>query len=418
VGVVPRITAGEPAFHRATVALVAASFATFALLYATQPLLPLLTRDLGVSPATAALSLAVTTAALGVALLPAGWLSDAIGRTPVIVGSVCIAALLGVACAAAPSLPVLLVLRALQGIALAGMPAVAMAYLAEEIDPASLGRSIGLLVGGNAIGGMGGRIAAAAFADVAGWRGALLAVGVLGAVCAAITVRALPPSRNFTRRPLQRDVLRRLRMQLTEPGLVRLYAMGGLLMGTLVAVFNGLGFRLTDEPYGLSQATLGAVFLVYVLGSVSSARAGALADRVGRRVVLPAGVVIALAGLALTAATPLALVIAGTAVLAIGFFAAHSVAASWVGRRAVGDPAQASALYFLAYYPGSSVAGTLAGSAWSAARWDGVLLLTGALLAVALFVALSLRGTQPLAAPASPSEAARWAKSETMTSGA
>jgi YNFM family putative membrane transporter len=394
--------AGDPAFRRAAIALFTAGVATFALLYAPQPLLPLLAKDLDVSPATSTLALAVTTAALALSLLPAGWLSDAVGRTTVMRGSVCASAVLGLACAAAPSLGVLLVLRALLGVALAGMPAVAMAYLADEVAPGALGRAMGLVIGGNAIGGMGGRLLAGVGADLGGWRVALLGVGLLSATCAAITVRTLPASRSFTPRRLGAGMLGRLCAQLTEPGLVRLYAMGALLMGTFVAVFNGLGFRLTAAPYGLGQAALACVSLVYPIGSVSSARAGTLADRLGRRAVLPGGVLVALAGLALTAAHALPLIVLGIAVLTAGFFAAHSVSSSWIGRRAPAHAAQASALYLLAYYGGSSLAGPLAGTAWTAGGWNGVLLLTGGMLGLALLVSLSLRRTPPLVQRAAP----------------
>ena len=153
---------------------------------------------------------------------------------------------------------------------------------------------------------------------------------------------------------------------------------------------------MQDAPYDLGQTAVAAVFLVYPLGSLSSAVAGRLADRVGRRAVLPAGVVIAAAGLAITLLEPLALVVAGIAVLTIGFFAAHSVASSWVGRRAVDAPAQASALYLISFYVGSSVAGPLGGAAWQAGRWDEVALFAAVLLAAALVVALRLRVTPPL----------------------
>jgi YNFM family putative membrane transporter len=319
------------------------------------------------------------------------------GRRRVMIWSVLLSALLGLASAAAPSFSVLLVLRALQGAALAGLPAVAMAYLAEEVHPGSLGLSVGLYIGGNAIGGMGGRLVAGACADLGGWRLALAGVGVIGLVCALVFLRALPPSRRFRPRPLEpRTLARRIRGHVTEPGLLRLDAMGALLMGTFVAVYNGLGFRLAAPPYHLGQAALAAVFLVYPIGSASSASAGRLADRLGRRAVLPAGVVIAVAGLALTAAHSLALIIAGIATLTAGFFAAHSVASSWVGRRAPAAAGQASALYLLAYYAGSSIAGPLAGDAWSRGHWGGVMALAGLLLAAALLVALSLRRTPPL----------------------
>jgi YNFM family putative membrane transporter len=189
---------------------------------------------------------------------------------------------------------------------------------------------------------------------------------------------------------------RSIAVHLRDPGQLRLEMIGALLMGTFVAVYNGVGFRLEAPPYGLGQAAIAAIFLVYPIGSLSSAVAGRLADRVGRRRVLPVGVVIAVAGVAVTALHPLPLVIGGIILLTIGFFAAHSVASSWVGRRAQSAPAQASALYLLAYYAGSSIAGPLGGAAWSAGGWGDVTALATVLLGAALLVALRLRVTAPL----------------------
>lgn len=395
----PGHTTGSPGLRRVAIALFAAGLGTFALLYSTQALLTVLAGDFGVSPGASALSLAVTTAGVGIGLIPAAWLSDAIGRTRVMTTSLLLAAVLGLAGAAAPTFSVLLILRALEGLALAGLPAVAMAYLTEEVHPSALGGAIGLYIGGNAIGGMLGRLLAGGLADVGGWRVATAGIGLLGVACAVTLLRVLPASQNFTARPVgsAREALDRLHAPLSDPGLLRLDAMGALLMGTFVAVYNGLGFRLAAEPFHLSPAALALVFLVYPIGSASSAQAGRLADRVGRRVVLPLGVLLTCAGLALTATASLPLIVIGIATLTAGFFAGHSVASSWVGRRARGSAGQASALYLLAYYGGSSVAGPLAGTAWSADRWTGVLAIAGVMLTAALLVSLRLRRTPPLA---------------------
>ncbi|MGX6449173.1 MFS transporter, partial [Patulibacter sp. S7RM1-6] len=392
-----RLRRGTAAFRELSVAMFAAGLATFALLYTTQPLLPLLTRDLHVTPAASSLTLSVTTGALALGLLPAGWLSDAVGRLRVMSWSLALSGALALLAAAAPTFATLLVVRALQGLALAGLPAVAMAYLTEEVHPTSLGSSIGLYIGGNALGGMGGRLVGGALADVGGWRVSLLGVGVLSLLCTAVFLRLVPGSRHFRAHPFRaRETLASLRGHLRDRGQLRLDAMAALLMGTFVAVFNALGFRLEAEPYGLGQTAIAAVFLVYPVGSVASAVSGRLSDRVGRRTVLPAGVVLAAAGLALTLLRPLPVVILGVAVLTAGFFAAHSAASSWVGRRAVHAPAQASALYLLAYYAGSSVAGPLGGAAWTAGRWTEVVAFGAILLAVALLVSLRLRTTPPL----------------------
>jgi len=176
-------------------------------------------------------------------------------------------------------------------------------------------------------------------------------------------------------------------------------------MGSFVATYNALGFRLAAPPYSLSLGVAGLVFLSYALGSVSSTLAGGLADRFGRRTVMPLGVVVALGGLALTLAGPLWLVIVGVAVTTTGFFAAHGVASGWVSARAHiggGGTGQAASLYLFAYYLGSSVFGAVSGLAWTSGGWDRVVLVVGGLMALALFCALALRRIPSLAEP-SPS---------------
>ena len=399
----PRHRRGEAGFRRASIAMFAAGVSTFVLLYAPQPLLPLLSHDLHVSPAGASLALAVSTATLALALLPAGWLSDMYGRTRVMGFSLLAASVLGLLCAAAPGYGALLILRALQGAALAGMPAVGMAYLAEEIHPGSLGSSIGLYIGGNALGGMTGRLLGGVLAEHGDWRAALAGVGLLSLVCAALFWRLAPPSRHHVpARFAPRRALASLTVNLRDRGQLRLEAMGALLMGTFVAVYNGVGFRLEAAPYHLGATAIAAIFLIYPIGSVSAAVAGTLADR---RRVLPAGVAIALSGVVVTTCRPLPLIVLGIALLTIGFFAAHSVASSWVGRRARTAPAQASALYLLAYYAGSSLAGPLGGAAWSAGQWTDVAAFAAALLVIAFALSLRLRVTPPLLAAGTPAQA-------------
>ena len=106
-------------------------------------------------------------------------------------------------------------------------------------------------------------------------------------------------------------------------------------MGSFVTVYNYVGFRLLAPPFGLSQTVVASIFLVYLVGTVSSAAVGSLAGRIGRRRVLWAMILLMLAGLALTLADTLPLLVAGMAVFTFGFFGAHSVVSSWVGIRAM-----------------------------------------------------------------------------------
>ncbi len=386
-----RLHPGTPAFRRANAALFAAGFATFALLYCAQPLLPVFAREFHVSAAGSSLVLSLSTVTLAVSLLVASSLSEAWGRKRVMVVSLFCSAGLTLLCAAAPGWHALLGLRTLLGVALSGLPAVAMGYLSEEVEPAGLGLAAGVLIGGNAFGGMAGRFVCGVLADHGGWRWAFAGVGVLSLVVAVGFARALPESRHFSAQPLAAGQLAAaLASHLKDPGLRWLFTLSFLLMGGFITAYNYLGFRLQAAPFGLSQSASAAVFSVYLLGIASSAGFGALAGRRGRRRVLWVPVTAMLVGVGLTLAGNLWLVVLGVAILTVGFFGGHSIASSWVGRRARGGKAQASALYLFFYYAGASAVGSAGGFGWAHAGWPGVAAMVGAAAVAALAVSVRL----------------------------
>ncbi len=392
------IAKGSPAFRRLTLAMLFAGFSTFSLLYSVQPLLPLFAAQYRLSAESASLAVSLATGPLAIGILFAGFLSDRVGRRPLMIAAMVAAGALTLAAAVVPGWSGLLVLRFLTGVALAGVPAVAMAYVAEEVDAASVGSAMGLYIAGSALGGMGGRLVASLVADVGGWRWAVAAVGIAGLAMAEAFRRLAPVSRNFTPsvgRP--GAMLRGAAALFGDRAMPLLYAEAFLLMGVFVTVYNYAGFRLMAPPYALSQAAVGAVFLLYVLGSASSAWFGTLAGRLGRRRVFWVPVVLTIAGVVLTAMEPLALVIAGIGVVTIGFFGAHSIASAWVGRRAQGSRGQAAAFYLFFYYMGSSVLGSAGGFAWTHAGWPGVTAFCLVLVMIALGISLVLRTVPPLA---------------------
>lgn len=383
---------GDPAMRRVRLGLFAAALATFALMYAPQPLLPELAASFRVSPAAASLALSAATLALAAAVIPVSSLSEVFGRRRVMAACALAAALLGVAATLAPSLPVLLAIRVLQGFALAGVPAVAMAYLTEEVERGSLGLAMGLFIGGNSIGGLSGRIIAGFLADHGGWRVALAGVGAVSVTCAVLFALVLPRSAHFTAAPPRvRGLASTLRRNLTDPGLARLYLISFAACGAFVAVYNYLTFRLSRAPFELSSTVIGLLFVAYLAGTYTSAAAGRLADRHGRYRVLGGGVLVAVCGVLVTLSGSLVLIVAGLVIMTGGFFAVHSVASSWVGARARVAPAQASALYMCAFYGGSSVAGSAGGLFYGRGGWPLTVAFVLGLLAVALASALSLR---------------------------
>ncbi|MGH8154559.1 MAG: MFS transporter [Rhodanobacteraceae bacterium] len=398
---------GTRAFHRINLALFAAGFSTFGLLYCVQPLLPAFTQDYGVSEAVSALSLSLTTGVLAFGMLFAGAVSDAWGRKPIMVGSVLSSALLVLASVLMPNWISFLAVRALLGLALSGLPAVAMTYLAEEMDASSIGLGMGLYISGNALGGMSGRLITGVLTDFVDWRIGVVVVAVLGLGCALAFWRLLPPSRHFVAQRLDaRAVVGRFRVIFHDRGLPWLFAEGFLLMGAFVTVYNYIDYRLLAPPYSLSQAVVGSIFVIYLVGIFSSPWVGHLAGRLGRRKVLWMMFVLMLVGTALTALAPLWASLLGIAVITFGFFGAHSTVSSWVGRRAGTGKAHASSVYLFSYYMGSSIAGAYGGVFYAAHGWDGVVGFVGAMVLLGLAIALGLHHLPPLpqntATPATP----------------
>ena len=239
-----RAVPGSHTARRIGIALFLAGFATFSLLYCVQPLLPLFANDFGLAPATSALALSLATGALAPAILAAGALSERVDRRRLMFVSMTAAAVLNLAAAAMPDWRALLVVRALEGVALGGVPAVAMAYLADTIAPHGLGRAMGRYVGGTAFGGMAGRVMVGALAEAFGWRMAVGVMSVLDLAAAAAFVALLPraparaPEAQAARRGAMgvREHLAAWRAHLARPPLRALFGIAFLAMGVFVTV--------------------------------------------------------------------------------------------------------------------------------------------------------------------------------------
>ncbi|MCE0492140.1 MFS transporter [Pantoea sp. Mb-10] len=386
------IERGSPQFMRVTLALFFAGLATFALLYCVQPILPVLSAQFALSPAASSVSLSLSTGLMALALLITGPVSDAVGRKSVMVTGLTLAALCTLVAATMQSWHGILLMRALTGLALSGVAAVGMTYLSEEMHPRVIAFSMGLYISGNSIGGMSGRLISGVLTDFFSWRVAIGAIGCFALAGAVMFWRILPPSRHFRPASLRpRSLLIHFRLHWRDQGLPLLFAEGFLLMGAFVTLFNYIGYRLLAAPWSLSQALVGLLSVVYLTGSWSSPRAGALTGRWGRGPVLLSATAVMLCGLLLTAFTSLWIILPGMMLFTAGFFAAHSVASGWIGPRARRAKGQASSLYLFSYYAGSSVAGTLGGVFWHRYGWSGVTVFIGLLLVMALLVGWHLQ---------------------------
>ncbi|GAA4867731.1 MFS transporter [Pseudonocardia benzenivorans] len=395
---------GTPGFRRLGAAMWCAGLATFVLVYSPQVLLPTFAAEFAVSSSTASLALSATTLALAVAVVPLSAVCESWGRTRMMTAALAVSAALGLIEPFAPSFGVLVVLRALQGVALAALPALAMAHTTREVAARWLGGAVGLLIAGNALGGLTGRLVTGFVADVAGWRVALGVVGGVSLLCMVAFRLLLPAPRTpDPPRVRLRELGRPIGRHLADPVLRGLFAVSFLVMGAFVTVYNYSGFRLEAAPFGVPVGLAGLVFLGYLAGPVVSPWAGRVADRHGRAPVVAAGLAVAAAGAWVTLPANLVVICIGVLLVTVGFFTAHAVASGWAGRRAAdlpdGSPALASSLYLLAYYAGSSVGGSLGGVAYDHLGWLGVSCFLTLLLAAGFLVALRLRTSSRGRAP-------------------
>jgi MFS transporter, YNFM family, putative membrane transport protein len=392
--------------RRVKIAVAAAGISSFALLYAPQPVLPQLAAQYHLDPGQASLAVSVATGALAITVLPIAALSEIAGRRPVILASVIASAVLGLLLPLAPSYSVLLILRALQGVAIAGFPGVAAAYLVEQLGKRGVAAAVGAMIAGNSVGGMLGRLSAGFSAGALGYHGALIVVAVLGLTFSLLTVFALPHSRgrewenggfatdgpqqtSLAPRPPAREQLRSVLAgvgaALGKPVLLVQYTIALMAMGSFVAMYNAAGFRLTGQPLNLSPAIASLVFLAYAIGSVSSATAGRLVGRFGRARSAVGALLITALGIVLTLPDSLLLVVLGFIVLTGGFFAAHAVANGWTAAEAPeGARGQASGMYTLTYYLGSSVGGTTGSVIYAQSGWSWLVAATVCWLAIAV----------------------------------
>jgi MFS transporter, YNFM family, putative membrane transport protein len=363
---------GSPEYRRASAALFVAGFVTFAMLYVAQGTMPAVSEDFSVSPAVASLTLSMTTLPLAVMVIVMASWSEGQGRRGLLVGSLVGAAGLTLVSAASPTFTVLIVFRVLIGITLAGFPAVAMAYVAEEFHPSGLGTAMGIYISSTGLGGMTGRLAGGLLAGVGSWQLAMIMIAVVCLVGGLWVATQLPSSRHFVASPGgfgSRIVL--IRHPLRDPVVLKLALCGFVLMGSLVSYYNYLQYRLADPPFELGAVVISLVFAFYLFGTVSANWMGRLADRRSRRGVMLLGFAIMVVGVVASVADVFPLVMAATALMVFGFFGAHAVASGFVSGWADERRAQASALYLFGYHLGSSVAGFVGGLFFARYGWSG-----------------------------------------------
>ncbi|MCW3473758.1 MFS transporter [Limobrevibacterium gyesilva] len=377
-------------------AVAIAGLCTFLNLYTPQAILPALADSFAVPlPRT---GLTITAPLLAVALVApfVGTISDRLGRKRLIVAACFGLAVPTLLIAGAGSLDAMVALRFVQGLMLPFIFAVTVAYIGDECPGGSGIRAAGSYAQGTIFGGFAGRFVAGVAADLGGWRMAFVVIGAVTVLAAVAVAALLPRERNFHAvGGGVRGTLRTYREHLTNPRLLATCGVGFGMLFSMVATFTYVNFYLAAPPFGLAPAQLGLVFTVYLLGMVTTSAATRLAVRIGRRRTMAIVVSLASAGLLLTLAPSLPLVIAGLAGLAGGLFVVQALSLGFIAASVPRAKSTAVGLYVTTYYIGGALGGVVPGLLWHLAGWAGVVGLLVPLLAAVLGLALSFWHTAP-----------------------
>lgn len=368
------IQKGTAEYKKASLALFFGGFVTFAILYTTQPLLPIFAKEFHVSAASASLTVSVSTGILSLMMLLAAALSDRIGKKKIMVLSLLFTSVLGMMITFSPNFISLVLFRAFLGVFAAGVPSIAMAYVAEEFHPSGIGKIMGLYISGTSIGGMAGRILTSLLTDFFSWRAAVFTIGAISFILSVIFWITLPAPRHSVKKTLNdKTMFKAYYVHFRNKPLMSLIFLGFLFMGGFVTLYNYIGFLLIEPPYSFSQSIIGFIFFTYLFGSFSSVYMGKKADQYGHSPVLKVSIALTVFGAILTLAPPIFVKIIGISIFTYGFFGCHSIASAWIGEQAKINKTQASSLYLLSYYLGSSLAGTIGGYFWAHFHWLGVI---------------------------------------------
>ena len=367
-------------FWKIVVSLFLASFFIFAALYLVHPLMPIFIEEFDVSVSYSSLSLSLTVFGMIIGLLVHGYLSDRIGRTVFIKLSLFGSVIPFIVIPLFNSFIILLIFRFLQGIALAGLPAAALAYIGEEIDRQGLGLATALYIGSNALGGMIGRFVTGFIVEQTSWQFTFYLWAGIGIIILLTVMLLLPKSRYFTpiNKPIKEDITAYF-LHLKNPSLILLFIMGIILQLSFTGMWTYLPLHIVGEPFYLPLKIISFLYLAYGFGIVGSSIASMLIETFPLNIVRFTGIIVLSVGIFLTLGNTIILVIIGLCLACLGFFTAHSLTATKVNLIATHHKGIASSLYLAAYYVGVSMGSTIFAPVWEWKGWYGVISIGGVL---------------------------------------
>lgn len=380
------IELGSNEYRRVTFALALGSFLVFCNLYLFQPMLPFMANHFEVSETQVNWIFAASTLVLAVALVPWAVGSESIGRRKVMLIGLISMPFIGLGMLLFDSLIMLVIMRALMGLALAAFASVAVAYMVEELSSKAFGQAIGGYIAANSLGGITGRILGGTLTDALGWKPAVLTMAILTLAGVLVVAWLLPAQKHFKpQRGMLRYHNRTILEHMKNRSIWIAMLIGGLNFALFVNLYSVMGFRLVSAPHSLPVGLASLIFLCYLAGTLSSKLTSVWNRHYSAPQGIIAGSIISMLGMLVAYVDQLAFMALGLMLISFGAFFAHTLAYAWVSQRATHAKATATALYLVHYYIGGSLGGFFLIYCWQHGGWGSVI-AGGSLIYLALFI--------------------------------
>jgi YNFM family putative membrane transporter len=346
--------------------LVAAAFST---IYITQPVLPVLRAEFGVSASKASLTISAVILGIALANLPFGMLVDRYPIRPIILLGGSVIAACGLFCAAAADLRLLIAARFVQGLFVPSLTTCLVVHLVRSLPAEKLNVVTGSYVSATVVGGLGGRLLGGWIHPPLHWRYAFVTASAM--LLAATMAAALWLPKDEGRREAMQDAAG-FGALLRRPDLLRVFLVAFGSFFVFSSVFNYLPFYLAAPPFRASTRVITLTYLAYLVGAFTGPAAGKLSNRIGNGATMALGSATFALAIAATFIPSLPVIAASLAGVCAGFFAIHSAAAGSLNLRLSSGRGRANSLYVLFYYIGGSIGITASGFAFHLAGWHGV----------------------------------------------
>jgi MFS transporter, YNFM family, putative membrane transport protein len=376
------------------------AFLTVVDLFATQAILPSLTRHYNVTPAAMGFAVNASTMGMAVAGLVVGFLSPHIDRRFGILASLVLLAIPTTLLASAPDLTAFTLLRIAQGLCMASAFALTLAYLGEQCSAMDAGGAFAAYITGNVASNLVGRLVSAAVADTFGlaWNFYFFALlNLAGAALVFLTIQRVTPMHAM---PSAQSPLSATIGHWRNPSLRAAFAIGFCILFAFIGTFTFVNFVLVRPPLSLGRMDLGLVYFVFAPSVVTTLFAGKAAARFGTRPSIWGALTVAAVGLPLMLSSHLAAVLTGMVLVGVGTFFAQACVTGFVGQAASDNRGIASGTYLACYFLGGLVGSAILGQLFDRIGWAASVGGVGASLAIAALLTVRLTLTRSAASPA------------------